>query len=103
GGNEQGGNEQGGNEQGGNEQGGNEQDDEEEDEESEEEEYEEEEDYDHGHPLIDGSDRRYIGWAYCGAHNVVGLYETLHGMRGLDDEETFHRPPRIWTRGSMPA
>ncbi|KAF6815719.1 hypothetical protein CSOJ01_03399 [Colletotrichum sojae] len=56
------------------EQGGNEQDDGKEEEESEyeEEEYEEEEDYDHGHPLIDGSDRRYIGWAYCSAHTVGG-------------------------------
>ncbi|KAF6817198.1 hypothetical protein CPLU01_13645 [Colletotrichum plurivorum] len=92
-------------EQGANEQGANEQDGGEEDDESgsEEEESEEEEDYDHGHPLIDGSDRRYVGWVYCGAHNVVGLYETLYGMRGLDDEDTFHRPPRIWTRGSMPA
>ncbi|KAF6783757.1 hypothetical protein CSOJ01_15858 [Colletotrichum sojae] len=92
-------------EQGANEQGANEQDGGEEDDESgsEEESSEEEEDYDHGHPLIDGSDRRYVGWVYCGAHNVVGLYETLHGMRGLDDEDTFHRPPRIWTRGSMPA
>ncbi|OBR11258.1 hypothetical protein CH63R_03554 [Colletotrichum higginsianum IMI 349063] len=73
--------------------------------ESEEDEDEEDEIEDGGGcPLIDGSDRRYVGWVYCNAFYVGGLYETLH-QRGLHDDETFPRPPAIYPCGdrSMPS
>ncbi|TDZ18889.1 hypothetical protein Cob_v008346 [Colletotrichum orbiculare MAFF 240422] len=75
-----------------------EEDDDDEDEE-EEEEYEyvdEEEEYDRGYPLVDGSDRRYVGWMYCNAWCVAGIYEMLHNTDGLDDYGSYLRPPGIW-------
>ncbi|KAK1985566.1 hypothetical protein LZ30DRAFT_686053 [Colletotrichum cereale] len=87
---------------------GDDQDEEEEDEDEEdddEEDDDEEYEYERGYPLIDGSDRRYVGWMYCSARCIGGLYEQLHGMYGLDDDDSYFRPPAIYpcSNRSMPS
>ncbi|OBR10739.1 hypothetical protein CH63R_06431 [Colletotrichum higginsianum IMI 349063] len=44
-----------------------------------------------GHPPIEGCDRKYVGWAYFSAVQVVSLYNGLHGSE-LDDDQHYHRP-----------
>lgn len=77
--------------------------DEEEDDKGEEDE-EENEANDGGYPLIDGCDRKYVGWMYCNAIYVGSMYEHLL-QQGLDDDESYQRPPAIFPRGkrSMPS
>ncbi|KAK2059003.1 hypothetical protein LY76DRAFT_512970 [Colletotrichum caudatum] len=55
-----------------------------------------EDDDERGYPLIDGSDRKYVGWMYCNAFYVGVIYEDFH-QGGLDDN-AYHRPPSIYPR-----
>ncbi|KZL86130.1 hypothetical protein CI238_09129 [Colletotrichum incanum] len=76
----------------------------EEEEDDDEQEDNEEDEYERDLPRIDGSDRRYIGWMYCNALYVGGLYEQLL-QEGLDDDDSYRYPPAIHPRGSrwMPS
>lgn len=57
---------------------------------------EEEDQFERGYPLIDGSDRKYVGWMYCSARYILGLYESLHGKDDMDDGGSYFRPPGIY-------
>ncbi|WQF79052.1 hypothetical protein CDEST_04066 [Colletotrichum destructivum] len=83
---------------------GEEEDEEEDDDDEGEEDEEENEANDGGYPLIDGCVRKYVGWMYCNAIYVGGMYEHLL-QQGLDDDESYQRPPAIFPRGkrSMPS
>ncbi|KDN71854.1 hypothetical protein CSUB01_10993 [Colletotrichum sublineola] len=72
----------------------------EEDEDEEDEDEEEEDEDEGGYPLIDGTDRKYVGWMYCNAYYCMGgIYETLLQF-GLYDEEYYERPPAIYPGGA---
>lgn len=63
---------------------------------------------DRGHPLIEGCDERYVGWAYMKAFTIASLYNDFsHDREELDNPyapESYARPPRITPYGadSMP-
>ncbi|KAH0437332.1 hypothetical protein CcaCcLH18_03894 [Colletotrichum camelliae] len=58
---------------------------------------------DGGYPIIDGCDRKYVGWEYFNTLFVASVYNDLHG--DLDDYESYQRPPAIYPLGksSMPS
>ncbi|KAK2042403.1 hypothetical protein LZ31DRAFT_596480 [Colletotrichum somersetense] len=82
----------------------NKEDGDEEEEDEVEEDVDEEGEYEGGYFLIDGSDRRYVGWMYCNAFYVGVIYEDLH-QAGLDNYISYQRPPSIYPRDprSMPS
>ncbi|KAJ3952891.1 hypothetical protein N0V92_010654 [Colletotrichum tropicale] len=59
---------------------------------------------DGGYPLIDGCDRKYVGWKYMNAFYTAGTYNDLHAVE-LDDWQDYIRPPAIGPLGdtSMPS
>ncbi|KAK2026124.1 hypothetical protein LX32DRAFT_642130 [Colletotrichum zoysiae] len=71
----------------------------------EEEDDDEEDAFERGHPLIDGSDHRYVGWQYCNAIYVGTTYDELHRRSGLEHVDSYCRPPAIYPCGdvSMPS
>ncbi|WYZ35401.1 hypothetical protein EsH8_X_000048 [Colletotrichum jinshuiense] len=78
----------------------NDDDDDDNEEENEEDEKEEDEDeVEGGYPLIDGSDREYVGWMYCNAFYVAEIYDSLN-QGSLYNYITYHRPPSIYPRDS---